>query len=301
MKVAIAGGSGFIGSALTKQLIAQGHHVYILTRKTNKKDSEQITYVPWLSANHHPEEKLEGIDAFINLAGESIAAKRWTSSQKERLLTSRVETVSASQHILKQLKKKPHVYLNASAIGYYGFSLTKTFTEKSAPEEENFLTTVAKQWEADAKQAAEQLGIRTVLLRFGLVLDKTAGALPKMLLPYQLFAGGNLGSGKQWYSWIHLADCIGMIIHALEEKQIEGALNVTAPNPVTMEQFGKELATVLKRPHWLPAPSFAIKLLLGEMSSLILEGQKVLPEKAIASGYRFKFPTIKEALEDLLF
>lgn len=299
MKIAIAGGSGFIGTALTKQLIEKGHHVFILTRKTNKKDSKQMTYVPWLSTNHHPKEKLEGIDAFINLAGESIAAKRWTSSQKEKLLSSRIETVSATHHILKQLKKKPQVYLNASAIGYYGFSLTKTFTEKSKPESENFLTTVAKQWEANAKRA-EQLEIRTVLLRFGLVLDKKAGALPKMLLPYQLFTGGNLGSGKQWYSWIHLDDCVGLIIHALENSQIESALNVTAPNPVTMEQFGKELANVLKRPHWLSAPSFAVKLLLGEMSSLILEGQKVLPEKALASAYHFKFPTLKEALKDLL-
>ena len=299
MKIAIAGGSGFIGTALTKQLIAKGHHVSILTRQPKQKNSEQITYIPWLADNHHPEVMLEGIDAFINLAGESIAAKRWTAEQKERLLSSRVQTVSASQNILKNIVKRPQVYINASAIGYYGFSLTKTFTEKSAPDKENFLTIVAKQWEADAKQA-EQLGIRTVLLRFGLVLDKSAGALPKMLLPYRLFIGGNLGSGRQWYSWIHLADCIGLIIHALEQEQVEGALNVTAPNPVTMLQFGQTLGSVLHRPHWLPAPAFALKLLLGEMSSLIIEGQKVLPEKALATGYQFKFPTIKEALEDLL-
>ncbi|WP_100371810.1 TIGR01777 family oxidoreductase [Bacillus sp. FJAT-45037] len=300
MKIAITGGTGFIGSKLTSALTEQGHTVYILTRNPdNKPEQPSVTYVKWLNEDAEPEKTLDGIDAVVNLAGESIGDGRWTEERKKRIMSSRIDATREVISLIGKLNKKPKVLVNASATGYYGNSLKETFTEESSPVEQNFLADVVKKWESEAIKA-EQFEIRTVFTRFGIVLSKNEGALNRMLLPYKLFAGGSLGSGEQWFSWVHIDDVVGMIIFSLTNEQVEGPINVTAPQPLKMNDFGKVVAEVLGRPHWLPAPSFALKIALGEMSTLVLDGQKVLPEKAEILGYPFQFKTLKPALNDLL-
>ncbi len=299
MNIVIAGGSGFIGTKLTEHLLTLGHTVYILTRNpTNKPVKKNVYYVEWLQEQSAPERELEGIHVFINLAGESIGAKRWTKIRKTAILESRLETTRAVVRLLTKLKQKPDVLINASAIGYYGHSKNETFTEKSAPIAADFLAGVVQKWEKEAAYAAN-LGIRVVFFRLGVVLDKEAGALKQMILPYHLFAGGTVGSGDQWLSWIHIDDVIRMIPFIMDQKQIVGPFNATAPNPVRMKEFGQIAGKVLNRPHWLPAPSLAIKLLLGEMSELVLKGQYVYPEQATSFQYPFLYRSLQPALENL--
>ncbi len=296
MKIAITGGTGFVGRSLTKKLIDDGHEVFILTRKLNNQaHDKQVTYIEWLNDGNKPEEKVEGIDCFINLAGESINNGRWTAEQKRKISDSRMIATKEVLRIIANLKKKPQSLINASAVGYYGVSRNQVFTEDVSNSGHDFLAKTVQQWEAEASRA-EQLGCRTVYCRFGVILDKDAGALPQIAFPYQLFVGGTVGSGKQWLSWIHLEDVINAILYIIETNQIKGAVNFTAPNPVTMKEFGKTLGEVLHRPHWITAPEFALKIGLGEKSMLVLEGQKVLPEKLIASGYPFMFLDLKDAL-----
>lgn len=298
MNIVIAGGTGLIGSGLVKKLSGENHHIYILTRNSAKKtNSNKITYVNWLNSGDQPEKKLQDIDAFINLAGETINS-RWTKEQKEKILISRLDATNNCIDLIKKLNKRPNVFLNASAIGFYGTSLENTYTEDSRPGND-FLATVVKKWEEQALKARD-LEIRTVLLRFGVVLANNGGALQKMILPYKLFAGGNLGSGKQWLSWIHITDAIKMILFALENENIQGPMNITTAEPQRMKQFGKAVGAALNKPHWLPTPSFALKLLLGEMSMLVLEGQRVEPIVALTNGFQYSFPKLEDALNDLL-
>ncbi|KAB2328532.1 TIGR01777 family protein [Cytobacillus depressus] len=299
MKIVLAGGTGFVGRTLTKELEKSGHEIFILTRNVSqRKNTEAITYVSWLEKGNHPEEILEGIDAFINLAGESINSGRWTESRKKKILDSRLSATREALRILRRLNKKPHVFINASAIGYYGTSFTKTFTEKSSEKGEDFLATTVQQWEVEALKARD-MGIRTICSRFGIILDQTDGALPRIALPYKLFAGGTVGSGEQWVSWIHLKDVVNGLLYALENEELEGPVNFTSPYPVSMKEFGKSLGQILHRPHWIPAPSFALRAVLGEMSLLILEGQKVLPTKLKEKGYPFLFEKLQDALKDI--
>lgn len=299
MKIAITGGTGFVGRALTSELINDGHEVYILSRNiANKKNDKQITYVQWLNDGDQPETTLEGIDSIINLAGESINSGRWTEARKRTILASRISATKEVLRIIESLKKKPQSLINASAVGYYGISRTGTFTEDSLKMGDDFLAKTVQEWEKEA-QKAEKFGCRTVYCRFGIILDKNDGALPRIALPYKLFAGGTVGSGEQWLSWIHLKDVVNGIKFVLENETMKGAVNFTAPNPVTMKEFGKTLAEVLQRPHWIPAPGFALKAALGEMSILVLEGQRVLPTKLSTTDYRFLYPNLKEALVDI--
>ncbi|MBU8908876.1 TIGR01777 family oxidoreductase [Desertibacillus haloalkaliphilus] len=300
MNIVIAGGSGFIGSALTERLTENGHHVYILTRSTNKRSSsEKVTYLQWLTDTPFSIEEIGKVDAVINLAGESLNSGRWTKERKQRIVTSRETATRKLIELIKTLDHKPPVFINASAIGYYGFSQDEMFTERTQSDQHDFLATVCKQWEHEASKA-EDLGIRTVYARFGLVLDKKNGALPQMLTPYRLCCGGTVGSGRQWLSWIHIEDAVRILEFALTNENIAGPLNLTAPHPEQMKPFGQTIATVLRRPHWLPVPSFALQALLGEMSVLVLKGQKVLPEKALTNGYQFQYPHLKGALQHLL-
>src|SRR5690606_34945367 len=204
----------------------------------------------------------------------------------------------AIHKLIQQLEKKPNVYIQASAIGFYGTSETETFTEQASKPGHDFLAHVASKWE-EAGKVIENEGIRTVYMRFGLILSKDDGALPRIILPYKWFFGGKLGKGNQWASWVHIEDVCSMIRFAIENENINGPLNVTAPNPVTMNELGKTAAKILKRPHWLSVPAFALKLILGEMSTLVLDGQRVLPEKALENGFHFQFETLDEALENL--
>ncbi|MFD1739684.1 TIGR01777 family oxidoreductase [Bacillus salitolerans] len=299
MKIAIAGGTGFVGKALTKFFLEKGYELFILTRKLKESNIKNVRYVSWLTSGSQPEHELDGIDAFINLAGEPLNSGRWTETRKERIYNSRIHTTREVLRILSSLKNKPSVLINASAIGYYGTSLHETFTEDTQKHGHDFLAEVVWSWEEEAK-AAEGFGIRVVYPRFGIILGKNEGALNKMILPYHFFIGGTVGSGEQWLSWVHIDDVVGMIDFSISNTQIEGAMNVTSPHPMKMQDFGKTLGNVIGRPHWLPAPSFALKLLLGEMSMLVLEGQRVLPEKAEKNGYEFSHSFLDEALSSIL-
>lgn len=297
MKIAISGGTGFIGKYLSTFFIQKGYTVYILTRKKKAETSNpNLQYVQWTPDSHvFP---LSSIDVIINLAGESINS-RWTKKQKEAILNSRIQTTNGLIKQLQALETKPHTFINASAIGYYGTSETESFTEEQTTSGDDFLANTVYLWEQEAAKA-HSLGIRTVYARFGVVLGIDGGAFSKMLLPYQLYIGGTIGSGNQWVSWIHLEDVVRMIDFVIQKKEIVGPLNITAPTPIRMKAFGETIASITGKPHWLPVPSFILQALLGEMSVLVLEGQHVLPNKAIVHGYQFTFPTINHALQNIL-
>ncbi|MBD1379651.1 TIGR01777 family oxidoreductase [Metabacillus arenae] len=297
MKIAIAGGSGFVGQHLADYLIEKGHDIYVLSRKERKSSNPKLHYIQWMNNGSTPEKYLEGINVVINLAGKSIN-DRWTEEAKQQIVQSRVKSTRELIRIIDFLDQKPSIVINASAVGIYGTSRTETFTEKSTPQGNDFLASTVEAWEYEASQFKD-FSIRTILLRFGIILGEQ-GALPKMVLPYKYFAGGTVGSGEQWVSWIHVDDVVRLIEFAIEQPTIAGPVNAASPNPVQMKTFGQTIAKVLGRPHWIPAPSFALKGLLGEMSLLVLEGQKVLPKQALISGFTFSFPHLEEALVSIL-
>ncbi|MBU8770843.1 TIGR01777 family oxidoreductase [Cytobacillus oceanisediminis] len=299
MRIAIAGGTGFVGNALVKKLLEKKHEIFILTRNiSHKQHSKNLNYVQWLNDDDSPEDVLESIDVFINLAGESINSGRWTEDRKKRILNSRITATKEVRRIISRLEEKPYTLINASAVGYYGTSQVETFTESSRKSGTDFLAETVRHWEEEAAKA-EEFEVRTVFCRFGIILEKNDGALPRMALPYKLFAGGTVGTGSQWVSWIHLDDAVSGILFCIEHEQLQGPVNFTSPYPVTMKEFGQILGEVLNRPHWMPAPGFALKIALGEMSTLVLEGQKVLPEKLQSFGYEFLYPELKAALSDI--
>ncbi|MBP3967770.1 TIGR01777 family oxidoreductase [Bacillus sp. WL1] len=297
MKIAISGGTGFIGKYLSTFFIQKGHTVYILTRnKTTETFHPNLQYVQWTpNLQTFP---LSSIDVVINLAGESINS-RWTKKQKKAILNSRIQTTKGLIKQLQTLNIKPHTFINASAIGYYGTSETESFTEQHETPGDDFLANTVCSWEQEASKA-RSLGMRTVYARFGVVLSADGGALPKMLLPYQFYIGGTIGSGNQWLSWIHIDDVVHLIDFIIQKEEIDGPLNLTAPLPIRMKEFGETIAAIMKKPHWLPVPSFMLHALLGEMSILVLEGQHVLPSKAIEHGYQYTFPAIDHALQNIL-
>lgn len=293
MNVLLTGGTGFVGTKLTERLLEKHAHVYILTRKPEMAlPKDGVTYIGY-DANP---EKLPSIDAVINLAGDSLFGY-WTKRKKERILTSRVKTTKKVLSFIEQLNVKPGVFISASAVGYYGTSRETVFTEESGEHGDDFLATVVGEWEEIAQRAVG-LGIRTVYARFGVILG-TEGALPLMSLPIKLFIGGKIGSGKQFVSWVHIDDAVGLLLFALENEQISGPVNVTAPEIVRNDTFTKTLAKVLKRPYWFTTPAFLIRVSIGEMSILVTDGQHVVPDKALNKGYKFKYPTLKQALEEV--
>lgn len=299
MKVAIAGGTGLIGTNLTKQLLNKGHEVYILTRNPqNKQDSDGISHIQWLTSEAAPEKKLEGIDGFINLAGESLNSGRWTEQKKKEILDSRIDVTKETVRILHALNKKPSVLINGSAVGYYGTSFEETFTEDDTEPGNDFLADVVARWEEEAKQAPDET--RLVFSRFGIVLSAEDGALKKMLPPFKMGIGGRIGTGEQWMSWVHVEDVARALVYCLENENISGPVNITSPTPEKMNSFGRTLAEILDRPYWAPVPSNVLKIALGEMSVLILEGQQAVPQKLLDSGFEFEFPHLHEALYDLL-
>ena len=297
MRIAISGGTGFIGKYLSTFFIQKGYTVYILTRKkTTETSSPNLQYVQWTPDLHtFP---LSSIVVVINLAGESINST-WTKKQKEAILNRRIQTAKGLIKQLQTLTAKPHTFINASAIGYYGTSETETFTEQHEAPGNDFLANTVYLWEQEASKA-RSLGIRTIYTRLGVVLGADGGALPKMLIPYQFYIGGTVGSGNQWLSWVHIDDVVRMIDFIIHKEEIDGPFNITAPQPIRMKEFGETIATVIGKPHWLPVPSFILQALLGEMSILVLEGQHVLPIKAIEYGYQYTFPTVNHALQNIL-
>ena len=305
MHIVIAGGSGFLGQALADALLAAGHHVQILTRQPassgggRARAHERITWAPDGTVNGPWASACSGADLIVNLAGESIAAGRWTAARKARLRDSRVLPTRSLAQLFARAPKPPAALISASAIGYYGDRGSETLTEDSGPGR-GFLADLGVEWEREAL-AAEKSGARVVLLRTGIVLDPREGALAKMVPPFRLFAGGPFGSGRQYMSWIHRDDWVSLAKWAIEAPAVRGPLNLTAPNPVTNADFARALGRALHRPAFIPAPGLALKVILGEMAGpLLLESQRVLPAQALACGFRFAHPDLDEALADLL-
>ncbi|WP_338448069.1 TIGR01777 family oxidoreductase [Niallia oryzisoli] len=298
MKIVIAGGTGFIGHKLMENLLANGHTIVILTRKP-RPEAGDVSYIRWLSEDAVPEKEIRHADAFINLAGVSINEGRWNANHQKQIYESRMTATDELLRIIAAMPIKPSVFINASAIGIYPASIDAVYTEESANKAKDFLAKTVSDWEIKA-QKVNEFSVRTVIMRFGVVLGNEGGALPLMVLPYKLFAGGTVGSGKQWVSWVHVKDVVQAILFAMEHDRMSGPVNVTAPEPIRMEQFGQIIGTVLHRPHWLPVPSFIMRMVLGKKSALVLEGQHVIPEKLMNEGFEFMFPFLFHALEDLL-
>ncbi|WP_027964178.1 TIGR01777 family oxidoreductase [Halalkalibacillus halophilus] len=300
MRILIAGGTGFVGRRLVDHFTAKDDEIYILTRNPDKYDDNEpnVKYIEWLTPNSQPELELEAMDVCINLAGESLASGRWTEERKKSILESRISTTREFIRIMGALRAQPRVYINASAVGFYGNSETNIYTEDTIIPGDDFLAEVCNVWENEVDEA-KQLGIRTIKTRFGLILDGEEGALPNMALPYKLFGGGRLGNGEQWMSWIHIDDVINAMEFIIHKHDVEDVVNFTAPYPRQNKEFGKELADALNRPHWIPAPSFAIRTILGDMADLLLQGQYVYPKKLEEHGYEFIFPDLRSALQDI--
>ncbi len=296
MKIAITGATGFIGSALCDRLSEVGHSLVIISsRPAPNQLPNNREWVTWKPGQAGPwEQAVDGVDAVINLAGEPIPAKRWTPAQKEKIRSSRINTTRALVVAMGKAKKKPRLLINSSAIGYYGPRGDEAVVEGTEPGND-FVSQICIEWEEEA-QKAKSFGVRVVCLRTGIVLGKGGGALKKMVLPFKLFAGGPIGSGQQWVSWIQLEDEVGLIVYLLEKEGASGAVNATAPHPVTMKELSKTLGKVLHRPSWAPVPAFALRVLMGEMADVVVTGQRVLPEKAQELGYTFKHPELSEAL-----
>lgn len=296
MKIIIFGGSGFIGKHLTSHFVKKGNQVVLVSRSHRLSQDSQVRYATWseLQENIEP---LEEADAFVNLTGETIN-QYWTPKAKTRILESRINSTKSVAHFVQKLKSKPKVVINSSAVGIYGMSESENYDETSSISNNDFLARIVYEWERAADTMEPYT--RLVKLRLGVVLGTDGGALPKMLLPYKLFVGGKIGSGKQWLSWIHIEDLVRLIEFCITTEKIKGPINASAPTPVTNDEFGRAIASVMERPHFFPVPSSILRVLLGEMSQMVLKGQKVLPKKAVESGFTFTYPTIDLALRDLL-
>lgn len=303
MKIVVSGGSGFIGRPLCASLCQEGHRVTLLTRRKEEAQRScglSVTAVEWNGREAGAwEHCLEGADAVINLAGAPIADGRWTEARKRLLSESRVLSTHLLVEGLSRRSSKPRTLVSASGIGYYGASDDRVLDEGAA-RGQGFLADLCLAWEAEALRAVE-FDVRVVMLRTGMVLEQDGDALPKMLLPFRLFAGGPIMPGTQWVSWIHRHDHIGLIQWMLTTPCVSGPVNVVAPEAMTMNRFCEVLGQVLYRPSWLPVPGFALHVVLGAPGTLMTTGQRVLPKVALDGEYQFKFPRLESALRSILF
>lgn len=300
MKVAVSGASGFLGPRLIERLLERGHGVHVLARdvkRTLGRLPPGVTGSFFDATTPLSPDALEGAEAVVHMAGEPVA-QRWTESARQRILESRV---AGTRRLVEALKAAGTVrrFVSAAAIGYYGADRgAEPLTESSSPGDD-FLARVCRGWEAEALEA-QALDIPTVVARIGVVLHPEGGALKQLLPPFRMGVGGPVGSGRQYLSWVHREDTVGLLLFALEHPELRGPLNVTAPQPVTNEEFSRTLGRVLHRPSLMRVPGFALKLALGEMSAVVLGGQRVLPQGAQSAGYAFQFPELTGALENLL-
>ena len=305
MKIAVTGATGFVGSYLVARLVDEGHDVKVFTRSVAKakkalaapkfKAVEFVSYTPTQSGDWQSE--ISGCDGVINLAGEPIS-ERWSAERKKRIMDSRKLGTQKLVEAISQAEQKPAVLVSTSAIGYYGTSETAEFLETSEPAESDFLSQVCQAWEAEAKKAKDA-GVRTVIIRTGIVLGD-GGAIGKMITPFKLYAGGPIGSGRQWFSWIHIDDLVSLYLKALLDSSMQGVYNGTAPEPLRMKDLANTLGEVMDRPSWLPVPDFAIEALLGDGAVVVLKGQKVLPERTQAAGFSYDYSEAKDALKDVV-
>lgn len=293
MRILITGASGLVGTALQRSFAHKGYDVLLASRSEPKT----ANHIRWTVEGGFAEpERLEGIDAVVHLAGENVSGLRWTDEKKKAIRDSRVLGTRSVVDAISKLKDRPKVLVAASAIGFYGERGEEEMSESSTAGH-GFLADVAKEWEGEARRA-EDAGIRTVLLRTGIVLSKDGGALGTMLTPFKMGMGGVVGSGKQWMSWISLDDHIAVINYVIENENIRGAVNAVSPDPVTNEEFTKTLGEVLSRPTFIPLPEFAVSMLMGEMGdALLLTSTKVMPKRLLDAGFEFKLPDLKGAIE----
>ena len=307
MKIAVTGATGFVGTRLVECLIDEGHDVKVFTRSVEKarrvfaapKYKQSVEYVAYKPTESGAWQKeMSGCDRAINLAGEPIS-ERWTPERKKRILNSRKLGTQKLVEAMIQADPKPTALISGSAIGYYGTSESAEFFETSEPAENDFLSQVCQQWEAEANKAKDS-GIRVAIIRTGIVLGEGGGAIAKMITPFKLYAGGPIGSGRQWFSWIHREDLVNLFIKALLDSSMKGVYNGTAPNPLRMKEFCETLGEVLDRPSWLPVPDFAIEALLGDGAVVVLKGQKVLPERTQAAGFSFDYDEAKDAIKQIV-
>ena len=296
MKILITGASGLIGKALQKSFSEKGYEMLLAGRGEPKHENQ----IQWTVEDGFRKEdlpRLEELDVVVHLAGEGIAGLRWTDEKKKAIRDSRVQGTRNLVNALAGLKQKPKVFIAGSALGFYGDRGDEIMTETGSPGD-TFLAEVCREWETESRRA-EDLGIRTVLLRTGIVLSKDGGALATMMTPFKFGVGGIIGSGTQWMSWISLDDVVGIVNFAIENENLRGAINVVGPNPVTNEEFTKTLGDVLYRPTFLPLPEFAVNLVFGEMGdALLIHSTRVEPKRLLDAGYEFKFKSLKSALEN---
>lgn len=292
----ITGGTGMVGTQLVEAIAQSDSHITILTRQDKTTSHPKITYVNWSKPDW--EAQVPNIDIVINLAGASLN-KRWTKSYKQKIMVSRLQSTQALFELFEGREQKPSVFFNASAVGYYKPDLYRTYTELYKTLPFDFLSEVVYQWERLARQF-ESLGTRVVIGRFGMVLSNEGGALPMMKLPYEFYVGGKIGSGRQWYSWIHIDDLTRAILYTINTEDAHGVFNFTAPIVEHQNLFGYTLARISHRPHYTWVPSIALRIILGQMSTVILDTQKVIPNKLQAIDFKFKYPDLKIALEDLI-
>jgi uncharacterized protein len=301
-KIIITGATGSIGQNLVRELSARGDEVIVFTRnpeKAAKKIANAGKYVKW------EYERLDGwkyelndVDAIVHLAGANLGAKRWNEEYKKIAYDSRIISTRNLVEAIKRTEQKPKVFICSSAVGIYGNRFDEVLNENSTSGND-FMANICKDWEKEAEMV-EQYGVRRVFIRTGLVMQKDEGVLKKMILPFRLFIGGPLGSGRQWFPWIHIDDIVGMYLHAIDNDNVSGAINGTSPGIVTMKEFAKTLGKNLNRPSLFPVPKFALKIAAGELGEFAIMSQRTSADKIINAGYKFKFENLEEALKDLL-
>lgn len=301
MRVIITGGTGLIGRALAASLLRDDHEVIVLSRepargKNMEAGGAQVVRWDGRSADGWGQ-YTEGADAIVNLAGDNLSSGRWTDEKKKSILESRVLAGQAVTQAVEMTQAKPKVVVQVSGIGYYGVTDPGVLTEES-PKGTDFLAGVCEAWE-NATAGVERMGVRRVVARCAVVLDRKEGALPRMALPFRLFAGGPIGSGRQWMPWVHIDDVVGVFRHLIENGTAVGVYNLAAPQPVTNREFSKALGRAMRRPAWMPVPAFVLKLIFGEMSTVLLDGQQAIPKRLQEEGYPFEFGTLDAALADL--
>ena len=296
-KIVVTGATGYLGKKIAAKLIERGDEIYILTRSpenAKKMIPHAKNFIEWNPNSNSWYAFLEDKDAVINLAGENVMAHRWNNNHKQKILSSRIDTTRSLIAAFESIKHKPKVFVSASAIGYYG-NREKLVDENSEPGQD-FLAQVVAQWENETKKT-DFLSLRRVNIRIGIVLDKEEGALAKMIFPFKFFIGGLLGSGTQWFSWVHVDDVVGIFLYAVDNELVNGILNAVSPNPVRMNEFCKTLGKVMKRPVLFKVPAIALKIIFGEAAQVILEGAKVYPNRTLETGYRFQYENIESALK----
>jgi len=300
-KIVITGATGLIGKNIASKLIALGNKVIILTRLASKAKRTipgAADYVIWNNNNiDNLKSSLDGADGIIHLAGENVMAKRWDEKHKKNIYNSRINTTQNLVDIIKQLNHKPEAFICASAIGFYGSNNLQV--DEYSPQGDDFLANVVGDWEKESRKV-EEAGVRNVNIRTGIVLDKNEGALAKMLLPFKLFIGGPLGSGKQWFPWIHIDDITELFLFALNNKDVSGVINGVSPQSITMNEFATKLGKVLNRPSIFRVPEFVLRIALGEGASSIITGTNVIPKRTIDYGFKYMFDDINNALNNLL-